>query len=187
VGYIPEDRRERGLILPFSVADNLVFGVQDRPPFSRAGVLDPGRLWSFARDLIPRFDIRPRRADVPVGTLSGGNQQKVVLAREFSEEPQFLIASQPTRGLDIGAMQFVHESLVEKRDQGVAILLVSAELDEIMELSDRIAVLYEGQIMGTFEAGAVDENRLGLLMTGGEAKLEEQAIDLHAPALEGKQ
>jgi simple sugar transport system ATP-binding protein len=137
-----------------------------------------------ARKLIPRFDIRPRRADVPVGTLSGGNQQKVVLAREIAEDPGFLIASQPTRGLDIGAIEFVHKSLVEMRDQGVAILLVSAELDEIMELSDRIAVLYEGQIMGTFEAGAVDENRLGLLMTGGEEQAAKQAIDLQAPALE---
>lgn len=184
VAYIPEDRRDRGLILPFSVADNLVFGVQEQEPFSHLGVLDPGRIWANARELIPRFDIRPRRADVPVGTLSGGNQQKVVLAREFSEDPRFLIAAQPTRGLDVGATEFVHKSLVEKRDQGVAILLVSAELDEIMELSDRIAVIYEGQIMATFEAGAVDEERLGLLMTGGEEKTAEQAIDLQAPALE---
>jgi simple sugar transport system ATP-binding protein len=124
--------------------------------------------------------------DALISTLSGGNQQKVVVAREFSEDPRFLIASQPTRGLDVGAIEFVHKSLVEKRDQGVAILLVSAELDEIMELSDRIAVLYEGEIMGMFESGAVDENRLGLLMTGGEAQLAKQAIDLHAPALEAK-
>jgi simple sugar transport system ATP-binding protein len=185
VGYIPEDRRGRGLILPFSVADNLVFGIQERPPFSRGGVLDFHRIMANARNLIPRFDIRPRRADVPVGTLSGGNQQKCVLAREFSEDPRFLIASQPTRGLDVGAIEFVHKSLVEKRDQGVAVLLVSAELDEIMALSDRIAVIYEGEIMGTFEAGAVDEDRLGLLMTGGEAQAEKQAIDLQAPALGG--
>jgi simple sugar transport system ATP-binding protein len=186
VGYIPEDRRERGLILSYSVADNLIFGVEDKPPFSHVGVLDFGQIMANARKLIPRYDIRPRRADVPVGTLSGGNQQKVVLAREFSEEPRLLIASQPTRGLDIGAIEFVHKGLVEKRDQGVAVLLVSAELDEIMELSDRIAVLYEGQIMGIFKAGAVDEDRLGLLMTGGEARSAEQAIDLSAPALEGE-
>jgi simple sugar transport system ATP-binding protein len=184
VGYIPEDRRDRGLILPFSIADNLIFGAQDNPPFSRLGVLDPRRIWANARELIPRFDIRPRRADVAAGTLSGGNQQKVVLAREFSQDPRFLIAAQPTRGLDVGAIEFVHRSLVEKRDQGVAILLVSAELDEIMELADRIAVIYEGQIMATFAAGAVDEDRLGLLMTGGEEKTAEHAIDLEAPALE---
>jgi simple sugar transport system ATP-binding protein len=187
VGYIPEDRRDRGLILPYSVADNLVFGIHARPPFARAGVLNSRRIMDNARKLIPKFDIRPRRADVPVGTLSGGNQQKVVLAREFSEEPRLLIAAQPTRGLDVGAAQFVHEGLVEKRDQGVAVLLVSAELDEIMELSDRIAVIFEGEIMGVFTAGSVDENRLGLLMTGGEAKLAEHAIDLSAPALEAGQ
>jgi ABC-type uncharacterized transport system ATPase subunit len=184
VGYIPEDRRERGLILPYSVADNLIFGQETKAPFSHVGVLDSRQIMRNARKLVPEFDIRPRRPDVPVGTLSGGNQQKVVLAREFSAEPKLLIASQPTRGLDVGAAEFVHESLVAKRDQGVAILLVSAELDEIMALSDRIAVLYEGQIMGIFIAGSVDENRLGLMMTGGEAHTEALAIDLHAPALE---
>ncbi len=184
VGYIPEDRRERGLVLTYSVADNLILGIEDKPPYSHAGVLDPPKIRENARRLIPEFDIRPPRDDVAVGTLSGGNQQKVVLAREFSETPRLLIAAQPTRGLDIGAAEFVHKGLVEKRDDGAAVLLVSAELDEIMELSDRIAVLYEGQIMGIFDAGTVDENRLGLLMTGGEEKREEQAIDLHAPALE---
>ena len=186
VGYIPEDRRARGLILPYSVADNLVFGVEDKSPFSHMGVLDTSAVAKNARDLIPKYDIRPPRADVPVGTLSGGNQQKVVLAREFSERPRFLIASQPTRGLDVGAAQFVHERLVEQRDQGAAVLLVSAEMDEIMELSDRIAVIYEGQIMAIYNAGEVDENQLGLLMTGGEEKAKEQAIDLHAPALDAE-
>ncbi|SRR5579884_537821 len=184
VSFIPEDRRERGLILTYSVADNLIFGVEDTAPFSRRGVLDPGRIMANARKLIPEFDIRPPRPDAPVGTLSGGNQQKVVLAREFSENPSLLIASQPTRGLDVGAAEFVHKGLIEKREQGVAILLVSAELDEVMALADRIAVIYEGQVMGVFRAGSVDEGRLGLLMTGGEARAEEIAIDLTAPALE---
>jgi general nucleoside transport system ATP-binding protein len=184
VGYIPEDRRDRALVLPYSVADNLIFGMESKSPFSRLGVLNPAAIGANAKRLVQAFDIRPRRTDVPVGTLSGGNQQKVVLAREFSAEPRLLIASQPTRGLDVGAAEFVHKGLVEKRDQGVAVLLVSAELDEIMELSDRIAVLYEGRVMGIFNAGAVDENRLGLLMTGGEERAEELAIDLHAPALE---
>lgn len=186
VGYIPEDRRARGLILTYSVADNLVFGIEDKAPFSRAGVLDTRAITRNAQALIPKYDIRPRQAGVPVGTLSGGNQQKVVLAREFSDNPRFLIASQPTRGLDVGAAQFVHERLVEQRDQGAAVLLVSAEMDEITELSDRIAVIYEGKIMGIFNAGEVDENQLGLLMTGGEEKTKEQAIDLAAPALESE-
>ena len=121
---------------------------------------------------------------MPVGTLSGGNQQKVVLAREFSAEPKLLIASQPTRGLDVGAAEFVHESLVKKRNQGVAVLLVSAELDEIMSLSDRIAVFTRGRSWEYSTAGSVDENRLGLMMTGGEAQTHEQAIDLAAPALD---
>jgi len=184
VGYIPEDRRDRGLVLGYSVADNLILGIEDKRPFSRRGVMVPARIRENARKLIPQFDIRPPRWAVPAGTLSGGNQQKVVLAREFSENPKLLIASQPTRGLDIGAAEFVHKGLVEKRDDGAAVLLVSAELDEVMELSDRIAVIYEGQIMGIFDAGTVDENRLGLLMTGGDEKTHEQAIDLNAPALE---
>lgn len=184
VAYIPEDRRERGLILTYSVADNLIFGIHGKPPFSRWGLLRPRRVMANARRLVPEFDIRPRRADVPVGTLSGGNQQKVVLAREFSESPRLLIASQPTRGLDVGAAQFVHEGLVTKRDQGVAVLLISAELDEIMMLSDRIAVIYEGRIMGIFEAGSVDEQRLGLLMTGGGKRTDQPSADPPPPGSE---
>jgi ABC-type uncharacterized transport system ATPase subunit len=184
VGFIPEDRRERGLVLPYSVAQNLILGIQSKAPFSGLGALNFEIVLENARRLVPVFDIRPRRADVQVRTLSGGNQQKVVLAREFSQDPILLIAAQPTRGLDVGAAQFVHQSLVEKRDQGVAVLLVSAELEEIMTLSDRIAVIYEGQIMGIFAAGTVDEERLGLLMTGGERKTAEQAIDLSALGLD---
>jgi simple sugar transport system ATP-binding protein len=183
VACVPEDRRERGLVLEYSVSDNLILGMQDDAQFSQAGVLNRGMIRTWAIQLVRQYDVRPRRPDVPVGTLSGGNQQKVVLAREFSENPDLLIAAQPTRGLDIGAAQFVHERLVEKRDTGAAILLVSAELDEIFALSDRIAVIYEGQIMGVFAAGAVDEEQVGLLMTGGSAHAAEQSIDLTAPAL----
>ena len=183
VSYVPEDRRERGLVLPYSVADNLILGLESTPQFSHAGILNFRRILSWARDLVRRFDVRPPRPDVPVGNLSGGNQQKVVLAREFSENPALLIAAQPTRGLDVGAAQFVHERLVEKRDQGAAILLVSAELDEVMALADRIAVIYEGQIMDVFNAGEAGEDQIGLLMTGGAQHTAEQSIDLEAPAL----
>ncbi|HEX6506695.1 MAG TPA: ABC transporter ATP-binding protein [Chloroflexota bacterium] len=183
VACVPEDRRERGLVLPYSVADNLILGMQDDAQFSRAGVLSFARIKSWARQLISQYDVRPRRSDIAVGNLSGGNQQKVVLAREFAENPDLLIAAQPTRGLDVGAAEFVHERLVEKRDEGAAILLVSAELDEIMALSDRIAVIYEGQIMGVFTAGTASEEQIGLLMTGGAAQTQEQSIDLEAPAL----
>ncbi len=183
VAYVPEDRRERGLVLPYTVANNLILGLEDSPKFSRGGILNFSKVRSWARGLVPRYDIRPPRTDIPAGNLSGGNQQKVVLAREFSEDPLLLIAAQPTRGLDIGAAQFVHERLVEKRDSGTAVLLVSAELDEILALSDRIAVIYEGEIMGIFDAGESNEEQIGLLMTGGEERAAEQSIDLEAPAL----
>ncbi len=183
VSCVPEDRRDRGLVLPYSIADNLILGLQNTRQFSRGGVLKFPSIRSWATRLVGQFDVRPPRPQLPVGNLSGGNQQKVVLAREFSEDPSLLIASQPTRGLDVGAAEFVHERLVEKRDAGAAILLVSAELDEIMALADRIAVLYEGRIMQIFEAGEADEEEIGLLMTGGAAQTAEQSIDLAAPAL----
>lgn len=183
VAYVPEDRRERGLILGYTVADNLILGLESRAEFSRSGILNFGRILRWSRDLVTRFDVRPARTTIPVGNLSGGNQQKVVIAREFSENPALLIAAQPTRGLDVGAAQFVHECLVEKRDEGAAVLLLSAELDEILALADRIAVIYEGRIMRTFEAGSASEDQIGLLMTGGSEHSEEQSIDLEAPAL----
>ncbi len=194
VSFVPEDRRERGLVLTYSVADNLILGLQDDARFSRRGVLRLGEIRRWAKRLIEQFDVRPPRPDVPVGNLSGGNQQKVVLAREFQQGTAergagahqgapLLVASQPTRGLDVGAAQFVHQRIVEKRQAGAGILLVSAELDEILALADRIAVLYEGQIMGIFEAGTVSENQIGLLMTGGEPRTEATAINLEAPAL----
>lgn len=183
VAYVPEDRRERGLILTYSVADNLILGMQDSPPFSSGGILKGHMIQRWAKQLVERFDVRPPTPNVPVGNLSGGNQQKVVLARELAEDPHLLIASQPTRGLDLGAAQFVHERLVEKRDAGAAILLISAELDEIMTLADRIAVMYEGKIMGIFKAGEITEEQIGLLMTGGEQRTEARSIDIDAPAL----
>jgi simple sugar transport system ATP-binding protein len=183
VACVPEDRRERGLILSYSVADNLILGLEDSPRFSTRGILSPGKVRAWAEKLVPAYDVRPPRTDIPVGNLSGGNQQKVVLAREFSEDPALLITSQPTRGLDIGAAQFVHERIVEKRDSGSAVLLVSAELDEIFALSDRIAVVYEGQIMGVFESGEASEEQIGFLMTGGAEHRAETAVDLNAPAL----
>jgi simple sugar transport system ATP-binding protein len=183
VAYVPEDRRERGLVLPYTVADNLILGQENSPRFARAGVLQLGRIRQWARTLVKQYDVRPPRVDLPAGNLSGGNQQKVVVAREFSEDPALLIASQPTRGVDIGATQFVHERLVEKRDTGAAVLLLSAELDEILALSDRIAVVYEGEIMAMFKAGQATEEEIGLLMTGGAAHAREQAIDVEAPGL----
>jgi simple sugar transport system ATP-binding protein len=164
---IPEDRHARGLVLDYSVADNLILGEQTQPAVSGGHILNPRRILARARRLIAGFDIRGAAPITPARSLSGGNQQKVVLAREIDARPKLLIAAQPTRGLDIGAIQFVHEQIIAERDRGAGILLISAELDEILALSDRIAVLYEGHITGTFTAEEATEERLGILMTGG--------------------
>jgi len=164
---IPEDRHARGLVLDYSVADNLILGGQSAPTISGGRILSPRRILERARRLIRAFDIRGAAPPTPARSLSGGNQQKIVLAREIDSGPKVLIAAQPTRGLDIGAIQFVHQQILGERDRGVGVLLVSAELDEILALSDRIAVLYEGRISGAFNAAEATEERLGVLMTGG--------------------
>jgi len=167
VAHIPEDRQERGLVLDFTVAENLMLGRHHRAPYSRAGLLSSEAIRTHATDLIERNDLRPSDPAVAARDLSGGNQQKLIVAREFDGDPVLLIAAQPTRGVDIGAIEFVHKSLLHMRDRGVAVLLVSAELSEIMTLSDRIAVMYRGRLVETFDAAEVDEETLGLYMTGG--------------------
>ena len=166
VSYVPEDRRVEGLVLPFTVADNFILGKQDRAPYARRGVLERGAIARDGARLAAEFDVRPPNANAVVGTLSGGNQQKVVLGREISESPKLIVVSQPTRGLDIAATEYVHERLLEQRARGCGILLISSELDEIRALSDRIAVLFEGKIVATLDAKDATEERLGLLMAG---------------------
>ncbi|MEA2662791.1 MAG: ral nucleoside transport system ATP-binding protein [Chloroflexota bacterium] len=166
VAYVPEDRRTEGLVLAFTVADNFILGKQDRPPFSRRGVLDHEAIRSNGERLAKEFDVRPPNAGAIVGNLSGGNQQKVVLGRELSEQPKLIVISQPTRGLDIGSTEYVWERLLEQRAQGCGILLISSELDEIRALSDRIAVMFEGRLVATLPAAQATEERLGLLMAG---------------------
>ncbi len=165
-GHIPEDRQHRGLVLDFSIAENM--GLHDfrKPPSSRHGWLYPKRLVERARLLIKEFDVRGGNPQTHARNLSGGNQQKVILAREIDRNPTVLIAAQPTRGLDVGAIEFVHKRLIEERDEGRAILLVSLELDEVLSLADRILVLYEGELVGEFPPTATEEE-LGLAMTGG--------------------
>jgi simple sugar transport system ATP-binding protein len=165
LGHIPQDRQRRGLVLDFSIAENL--GLHDfrKPPASRAGWLFPKRLVERARRLIREFDVRGGGAQTKAAALSGGNQQKVILAREIDRDPRVLIAAQPTRGLDVGAIEFVHRRLVEERTEGRAVLLISLELDEILSLSDRILVMFEGAIVGEFPPTAT-EDELGLAMTG---------------------
>ncbi len=171
VATIPSDRHRWGLVLPFAVSENTVLERHVDDEFGKGINLDYDKLRSYTTDLIKQFDIRPVGCeDERMSGLSGGNQQKAIIARMVSSEPELLIAFQPTRGLDVGAIEFVHKTLIAERDRGAAILLISFELDEVMDVSDTIAVIYHGQITGTFAQGTVDENKLGLLMAGGEAK-----------------
>ena len=166
IGHIPEDRQRRGLVLEFSIAENIALHDYARPPDARWGWIFPQRMVQRAKDLIREFDIRGGGPFTNAGGLSGGNQQKLVAAREISRDPKVLIAAQPTRGLDVGAIEYLHRRLVTERDEGRAILLVSLELDEILSLSDRILVLYEGQIVAE-HTGEVSEDQIGLEMLGG--------------------
>jgi simple sugar transport system ATP-binding protein len=167
ISSIPEDRQRRGLVLEYTVGENMVLGTHTDPPFAKRGILQESEIRRNAEELIEQFDVRPPEPLYLAGSLSGGNQQKVIIAREVSHDPEVLIASQPTRGLDVGAIEYVHRSLVDQRDRGKAVLLVSLDLDEVMNVSDRIAVIFEGEIVGVFNAGEVDEHQLGLLMAGG--------------------
>jgi ABC-type uncharacterized transport system ATPase subunit len=168
MAYVPGDRQRYGLVLSFPVSDNLVLTSYYREPFSTGLVRDDDAILAWAERAITEFDIRTPSATVSVGTLSGGNQQKVVVAREFSGELQALILDQPTRGLDVGSIEFIHRQAIAKRNEGTAILLVSAELDEVLELSDRIAVMYRGRIVAVMDGRGADREDVGLLMaTGG--------------------
>jgi simple sugar transport system ATP-binding protein len=175
VSHIPEDRRGAGLVLNYSVADNLILGRQRTRLFSWEGfVLRIKAIFDWARKLIREFDIRTPASTTPARNLSGGNQQKIIVAREMATQPRVMLAAQPTRGVDIGAIEFIHRRLVAERDGGAGVLLVSAELDEIRSLSDRIAVMYEGKIV-SIEPSDASEERLGLLMTGGGAGDQRKA------------
>ena len=167
LGHIAEDRHRRGLILDFSVAENLLLGRQRE--FAGLLGLARGRVAAFARDRIADFDIRPPAPSAPAWTLSGGNQQKVVAARELSRRLRVLVAAEPTRGVDIGAAALIHRRLLAARDAGVGVLLISSELSELRELADRIAVLYRGELVATLPARAATEDELGALMTGARA------------------
>ena len=167
VAHIPEDRRESGLVLRDTIAQNMILGRQHWPQFARGGfMLSFNKIASWAKKLVAEYDVRTHSVDSTARSLSGGNQQKLIVAREFAADPMLLVASQPTRGVDIGAIEFIHRRIIEQRDAGKAVLLVSAELDEIRSLSDRIAVMYEGRIVEIVSPEATEEE-LGILMTGG--------------------
>jgi len=168
VGFVPEDRKEDGLVSAFSVAENLILDRSDDPAFVRAGTIRRGALAEFAAERIEEYDIRTQSAQTPAGTLSGGNQQKVVIAREMSRPLKLLVAAQPTRGVDVGSIEFIHKRIIETRDAGVPVIVVSTELDEVAALADRIAVMYRGTIIGVVP-GDTSRDTLGLMMAGEAA------------------
>ncbi len=171
VAHIPEDRQKDGLVLLYPISDNLILSTYRQPPFAHGIALRFGVIRDFAQQLITRFDIRAGRGGVslPAAALSGGNQQKVIVARELSRPIRFLVAAQPTRGLDVGSIEFIHAQLLAQREQGLAILLLSAELDELLALADRIGVLYRGKLVAVLPRAEATRERLGLLMAGGQA------------------
>ncbi|MFT8389728.1 MAG: ABC transporter ATP-binding protein [Sporolactobacillus sp.] len=173
LGYIPEDRQKHGLVMNFTVGENMVLQTYYQRPFSNAGVLNQKVISKKAKQLIHEFDVRPTSERILARSLSGGNQQKVIVAREVDRSPKLLIAAQPTRGLDIGAIEFIHGKLLEEKEKGRAILLVSFELDEILHLSDRVAVIYEGKIIDIVNPKETNERELGLLMAGRKKEAQQ--------------
>ena len=166
IAHVPEDRQAEGLIMEFSAWENVVFGYHHEPEYQSGLLMDNAGIRATAADKMERFDVRPRNPMLAAKSFSGGNQQKIVLAREMERDPDLLLVGQPTRGVDIGAIEFIHQQIIALRDQGKAILLVSVELDEIMSLSDRIAVMFDGRIMGERMPDETNEQDLGLLMAG---------------------
>jgi len=166
VGHIPEDREKHGIIAAYSVAENSVLNRYHRKPFSSRGIMRREVIYEHAESVVEEFDVRTPSVAVAASSLSGGNKQKLIVGREFSENIKLLVAAQPTRGIDIGAIEFIHRRIVEQRDKGAAVLLVSAELDEILGLADRVAVLYDGKLMGVLDANVATREKVGLLMAG---------------------
>ena len=169
IGYIPSDRHKNAMIADFSIAENFLLGYQDKPQYNNHGFINYANLRKDAQEQADRFETKLAGLDQPIGQLSGGNQQKIILGRETSHDPSFMLVAQPVRGLDIGAIEKVHRTLLELKEQGKAILLISAELSDIMNLSDRIAVLYEGRVSALFENGEYTKEEIGLFMTGKSA------------------
>ena len=170
IGHIPQDRHKHGLVLDFSIGQNMALQTYYKRPFSNYGFLNQTEIEKKASELIEEFDVRTPSIHTPARALSGGNQQKAIIGREVDRDPDLLIAAQPTRGLDVGAIEFIHKRLIEQRDKGKAVLLISFELEEILNVSDRIAVIFDGEIIATVDPKTTTEQELGLLMAGSNAK-----------------
>ncbi|KAB2337572.1 ABC transporter ATP-binding protein [Cytobacillus depressus] len=178
VGHIPEDRHKHGLVLDFPIGENIALQTYYQKPFSKNGVLNFKAIYKKAKSLIKEYDVRTPSEFTPARALSGGNQQKAIIGREIDRNPDLLIAAQPTRGLDVGAIEFIHKRLIEQRDNGKAVLLLSFELDEILNVSDRIAVIYEGKIVAVVDPKQTTEQELGLLMAGSNRKEAGEVADV---------
>jgi general nucleoside transport system ATP-binding protein len=185
MSFVPGDRHRFGLVLSFSLADNLVLTQYDEPPYARGIFRNDQAITDWAKRAIEEYDIRTPSSAVPASTLSGGNQQKAIVAREFSRDLSTLILDQPTRGLDVGSIEFIHRQVVAKRDEGAAILLVSAELDEILELADRIAVLYRGELVALVDGPTAEREEIGLLMAAGRRAIPPVEDAAPAGSVEG--
>tara|TARA_B100001123_G_scaffold49225_1_gene50251 strand:- start:1685 stop:2497 length:813 start_codon:yes stop_codon:yes gene_type:complete len=166
LAHVPEDRQRMGLVTDFKAYENLIFGYHDQKPFSKSSILNHTDILSHSKKIMKEYDVRPQSPNLITSNFSGGNQQKIILSRELNENPKVLLVGQPTRGVDIGAIEFIHQRLIDMRDKGVAILLVSVELDEVLSLSDRIVVMFDGNIVGKKENKNVTDRELGLLMAG---------------------
>ena len=176
VGHVPEDRHRDGLILEMMISENIALQTYYKEPHSKNGILNYSNITSYAKKLMEEFDVRAASEIVPAAALSGGNQQKAIIAREIDRDPDLLIVSQPTRGLDVGAIEYIHKRLIEERDNGKAVLVVSFELDEILNVSDRIAVIHDGKIQGIVSPETTNKQELGVLMAGGNLGKEKSDV-----------
>ena len=171
MGHIPEDRHKHGLVLDYTLAENMILQTYFKEPFQKNGFLQNNEIEKYSDRLIKQFDVRSGQgSDTVARSMSGGNQQKAIIAREIDRDPMLLVAVQPTRGLDVGAIEYIHKQLVNERDEGRAVLMVSLELDEVMNVSDRILVIYEGELVGEFKPEEITVEELGLYMSGSKRR-----------------
>ena len=166
MAHVPEDRQRMGLVTEFNASENLIFGYHHQQPFSKSSVMMRKNIFYHSKNIMQEYDVRPQSPSMITSNFSGGNQQKIILTRELTKDPKVLLVGQPTRGVDIGAIEFIHQRLIDMRDKGVAVLLVSVELDEILSLADRIIVMFNGELVGEKVNKNITDREIGLLMAG---------------------
>ena len=166
ISHVPEDRQRMGLVTEFNASENIIFGYHYKAPFSKSSILMGSNIFQHSKNIMKEYDVRPQSPFLKTSNFSGGNQQKIILSRELNKDPKVLLVGQPTRGVDIGAIEFIHQRIIDMREKGAAILLVSVELDEILSLSDRIVVMFDGSLVGEKDNKNVSDREIGLLMAG---------------------